>query len=182
MSEVNKLGAALVEFGKGLGIMLESVSNFENEFECNLVLDVFNGNVNEGEAVKRYGEIFDLSFDDEVTNYDAFTLSFYGDSAPYHFFSAENVVSVLYGFKTCLKTLDEISAIIEENPNLKKVLEEYKEQEVEETPFQKLPLEELKNRFEKWSNAFHEDLKQALGEEAFNEAQIKVNKISSDVA
>lgn len=181
MSEVNKLGEALVEFGKGLGMMLESVSNFENEFECNLVLDVFNGGVGEGEATKSYGEIFDLSFDDEVANYDAFTLSLYGDSAPYQFYSAENIVSVLYGFKTCLHALDSISLLVEKHPELKTMLEDYKAQEVEETPFQKFPLEELKSRFEKWANAFRDDLKQALGEDVFNEALIKTNKINSTV-
>lgn len=178
-------------FVNGTLLILDSVFNFKNEEEMNIVLDIFNGEKGGGLTIDRYKGIFEDSFDDEVSSLQNFVCEFLEDDLIKENFSmftftdeGENILSLIAGFELSKRSLANITALCNENSDLKEhlfnfVFDEEKHEEYFTNPFHEKGIHEFEKLFGEWSDTFQKDIEAIIGKtkiEAFKkDAQAYVN-------
>jgi hypothetical protein len=183
------LSKELLIFGFGLDIMLESISNFANEEEQEMLLDIFNGSTKEGYTQDRYTKLFKHSFDEEVSSFNAFLYDFVEKDITnkeiqemrknFSFYEKENIKSVVRGLEVAKKSLSHILKICTDNEKLKEEVISFVSEESHSNIFKEYGVIEFEKKFRGWSRAFQKELKDEIGRRTLD--KIKTSLVTSSI-
>lgn len=164
---------ALREFGRGMNLILESVINYGNEEEQEVIEKIFNGGNLEGYAQNRYRRTFSRSFDEEVSLLNMFLEEHLNERLLIEIPNKnENIKNLLDGFYVAKSSLDKLVPITKFNETLKNELMDFETEIYKYNPFKEYSIVEFRKRFKGWSRAFHKELKDELGRRALQKYKL----------
>lgn len=175
MTKNEELINGLFTFNEGLEIILDCISNLEEEGQ--LMLDIFN----DGEyAQDRYMNCFSMSFDEEVAELQQFISSL--SKVDIHQFQRTKpetknpYKNIIIGFNLATEGLERVVEVLKNDKELKKEIINFQPLDYDGNisdynPFKKYGIAEFQKKFKGFRRAYLSELRQKLGDYQYRKLQ-----------